>query len=162
MPCFPPAGKVRGHLGREFRAGRTGHLLQGIRNVTVGEHIQERRLPQGNVECCLQRVVEDGIARAVGKIGENNGVLVSYDLRYFLRGKTKAAKARACLITQGYPDRDGESRGRNTAPTRWMRETATRLTNLRLRGRLRGLATIARICTHHCRFALVLAMNRCP
>ena len=71
-----PLAKLAGHLGREFRAGRTGHLLQGLRNFAVGEHIQERRLPQGNVERRLQRVVEDRIARAVGEVGENDGVFL--------------------------------------------------------------------------------------
>ena len=60
-----------------FVFGRTGHQLQGLRDFAVGEHIQKRRLPQGNVERRLQRVVEHRIARAVGKIGENDGVLGS-------------------------------------------------------------------------------------
>jgi hypothetical protein len=64
------------HLGGEFRARRSGHLLQGLHNTTVGEHTQERRLPQGNVEACFQSFVENRIARGVGEISKDDGVLV--------------------------------------------------------------------------------------
>ena len=67
--------KLAGHLGREFRVGGAGHQFQGLRNSTVGEHIQKRRLPQGNVQRRLQRVVEHRIASGVGEIGENDRVL---------------------------------------------------------------------------------------
>ena len=42
----------------------------------VGEHIEERRLPQRDGERRLQRVVEYRITRTVGKIGENDGVFL--------------------------------------------------------------------------------------
>ena len=45
-----------------------------LRDVTVGQNIQERRLPQRDAERGLQRIVEDGVAGAVGKIGENDRV----------------------------------------------------------------------------------------
>jgi hypothetical protein len=64
--------KLAGDLGREFCAHRTGHRLQHLRDFTVREHIEERRLPQGDVERRLERVVEDCIARAVGKICWNS------------------------------------------------------------------------------------------
>ena len=72
--------------------GRTGHQLQGLRDFAVGEHIQERRLPQGNVERRLQRVVEDRIARAVGKIGENDGVFLGQALALLMRTIVKPAR----------------------------------------------------------------------
>ncbi len=71
-----PLAKLAGHLGREVHADRTCHLSQGVRDFAVREHIQERRLPQGNVDRRLQRVVEHRIACGVGKIGENDGVLI--------------------------------------------------------------------------------------
>jgi len=71
-----PLAKVAGHLGREFRAARTGHLLQGLRDLAVGEHLEERRLPQSNIERRLQRVVEDCVTGAVGEVGENDGVFL--------------------------------------------------------------------------------------
>jgi hypothetical protein len=33
-------------------------------------------LPQGDAQGCFQGVVEDRFARAIGKIGEDDGVLV--------------------------------------------------------------------------------------
>ena len=75
-----------------FVLGRAGHQLQGLRNFAVGEHIQERRLPQGNVERRLQRVVEYCIARAVGKIGENDGVLLGQALALLMRAIVKPAR----------------------------------------------------------------------
>ena len=67
--------KLAAYLGREFRACRTGHLLQGLGDFAVGEHIQERRLPQGDGERRLQCVIEHWITCVVGKIGDNDGVL---------------------------------------------------------------------------------------
>jgi hypothetical protein len=68
--------KFAGYLGREFRVSRTGHQLQILRHFAVGKHIQERRLPQGNVERRLQRVVEDRIAGGVGEITEHDRVFL--------------------------------------------------------------------------------------
>jgi hypothetical protein len=66
--------------------------LQSLRHFAVGEHIQKRRLPQGNVERRLQRVVEDCIACAVGKICENNGVFVGQALALLMRTIVKPAR----------------------------------------------------------------------
>jgi hypothetical protein len=77
--CFGKAN-LASYLGCEWPAGGTGHLLQGLRNRAVGEHVEERRLPQGKVEHGLQSIVEYCIVRAVGKIGENDGVFVSQRL----------------------------------------------------------------------------------
>jgi hypothetical protein len=82
--------KLADHLGRELRIGWTGHLLQGLRHVSVGEHIQKRRLPQGNVERRLQSIVENSIASAVGKIGENEGVLFCQSLALLMRAVVEA------------------------------------------------------------------------
>ena len=49
-------------------------------------------MPQGNVERRLQRVVEDRIARAVGKIGENDGVFVGQALALLMRAIVKPAR----------------------------------------------------------------------
>ncbi len=68
--------ELTGDVGREPGVGRTCHQLQCLRDFVLGKHIQERRLVQRNVECGLERVVEDRIARAVGKVGENDGVFV--------------------------------------------------------------------------------------
>ena len=54
--------------------------LQGLRNFAVGERIQERRSQQGNVQCRLQRVIENRSACAVGKIGEDDRVLAGQAL----------------------------------------------------------------------------------
>ena len=77
-----PLAKLAGYFGRKFRVGRTGHQLQGLRHFAVGEHIQERRLPQRDGERCLQRVVEDRITGAVGKVGENDGVFLGQALDF--------------------------------------------------------------------------------
>jgi hypothetical protein len=45
---------------------------QSLRNFAVREHIQERRLPQGDAQRCFQRVVEHRVARAVGEIGDRS------------------------------------------------------------------------------------------
>ena len=67
--------KLAGNLGREFRVRRTGHQLQSLLHFAVGEKIQQRRLPQRDVESCFQRVVKDWIARSVCKIGKDDRVL---------------------------------------------------------------------------------------
>jgi len=43
------------------RASGAGHQLQSLGHCAVGEHIQKRRLAQGNVKCCFQRVIDLGI-----------------------------------------------------------------------------------------------------
>lgn len=69
---------------------RKRHQSEGLHNFAVGEQIQERRLPQGNGERCFEGVIEYRIACAVGKIGDNNSVLVGQAL-VLMRPIVKAA-----------------------------------------------------------------------
>jgi hypothetical protein len=64
-------GDNRGELSNSLdNVGGMGHLLQDLRDFAVGEHIQKRRLAQGNVERCLERVVENRVTRLVFEVGE--------------------------------------------------------------------------------------------
>ena len=57
--------------------------------MLIGEHTQERRLPQGNVERRFERVVEDRIARLVVEVGEDDCVLVGQALALLVRAIVK-------------------------------------------------------------------------
>src|SRR5208283_836671 len=87
-----PLAKLAGYLGRELRVRGTGHLLQGLRYLAVRQHSQERRLPQGNSERGLQRVVEYWIARAVGKVGEDKRVLLGQPVSLLTPSIVKPAR----------------------------------------------------------------------
>ncbi len=67
--------KFTGDLGSQLCVNRTGHHFERARNLIVGEHIQEGGLPQRHSQGLLQRVIEDGVTRAVGKIADDNRVL---------------------------------------------------------------------------------------
>ena len=56
-------------------------------------------MPQGNVERRLQRVVEDRIARAVGEIGENDGVFLGQAACCVERTESKARRDQAATTT---------------------------------------------------------------
>ena len=52
----------------------TRHQLQRGRDFIIGEHVEERRLPQRNGKSRLQCVVKYAIARAIRKVGENDSI----------------------------------------------------------------------------------------
>jgi hypothetical protein len=75
-PAARALAKLASNLGREFGACRERHALQGRGNFLLGKDIQERRLLQGNGQRGFQGAIEDGVARAIGEVGENNRIFV--------------------------------------------------------------------------------------
>ena len=55
--------------------------LQVGRDAILGEHVEEWRLIERDGQRGFQRVVEHGIAGAVGEVGDNDGVLVGQPRR---------------------------------------------------------------------------------
>ena len=64
----------RATAGVIFSSGSAAHQPQRALQPLLGQHAQERRLPQLDFERLLQRVVEHRLAGAVREIGEDDGV----------------------------------------------------------------------------------------
>src|ERR1700676_2041833 len=77
--------KLPPHVPSDVFVRGTAHHSQSLPSSAVGEHVQEGRLAQGNAKCRLQRVVEYRITRAVGKIDENDGVLIGQALALLMQ-----------------------------------------------------------------------------
>jgi len=50
----------------------------------IGKQVQKRRLLQLRRKSLAQRAVENGIARGVGEVGEDDGVLLGQAMRWVL------------------------------------------------------------------------------
>ena len=94
-----PLAKLAGHFGREFRVRRTGHQFQGLRHFAVGEHIQKGDCRRETLSAVFSVSSNTGIARAVGEIGENDGVFLGEHVRLRPARKVKPRHGQPTITT---------------------------------------------------------------
>src|SRR5690348_5783325 len=83
--------KVACKIGCEALARLPGHEAQLFANLLVRKQIEKRRLFELGAKAVLECVIEDGIARGVQKIGQDEGVFLRD--RRFLPSKIKSCHA---------------------------------------------------------------------
>ena len=62
------------HVPGQGLAGITAHGPQGFADAAFGQHAEERRLGEFDLERFVQRIVEDGVAGFVHKAGQQDDV----------------------------------------------------------------------------------------
>ena len=61
---------------RDTLVGRAAHQVKRLPHLAIGQNVEERRLSKLHRQRLLQRIVKDGIARRVVKVGQHDGVLL--------------------------------------------------------------------------------------
>jgi hypothetical protein len=96
--------KLAAHVHRDPLVCRPAHQGEGLRDLAIGEHVQERRLLKFHAQSLPECVVEDGVARLVIELGEHDAVLLGQRL-VFARAVEDAAR-----------DQSGNQRKKNRDP----------------------------------------------
>ncbi len=65
---------LEGHVGGQPRVGRPAHQAQRLAHAHFGHDVQKRRLPDGDRQRRVQRVVERRIAGEIGDVGQHHQV----------------------------------------------------------------------------------------
>ena len=87
--CFDslPLADFSRHVARQAFVRRAIHVLQRIAHAIFGKDIQKRRLAQLCGKRLLQRPIKNGLARGVGKVRQQNRVLVGKRDAFSAQGK---------------------------------------------------------------------------